>query len=337
MVKSDDDVIKEFGELVNMSATELEKWLKGKDSTSSGWTNGEGGETVGHQSGTKIVDILKRNPDKKKDKYTDDDIKHMRKVVSYNKRHLAQEEHLKQKKSKEELQKTKSYKSLKTFETTTDLTTNIPAHLRSPAGQPDASSSSSASSSNFRSDVALPTALNLGKIGTSATTASTAAAASTSNSRLSNSAEYLDSLEEGVNKTIDAEVETLLSSYKELVSLASIADKDKYRVAQEAFQTEARADIMVRSTQTLSLLSEALKLSLLLSKSLDPALNDEAVELIKSTEAEKLRCALLLGEIMGLDVGKAEDLVNDMDRTFIKTHTATEDLEDDEMEDVSAG
>ncbi|EST09156.2 Mediator complex, subunit Med22 [Kalmanozyma brasiliensis GHG001] len=318
MVKSDDDVIKEFGELVNMSATELEKWLKGKDSTSSGWTNGEGGETVGHQSGTKIVDILKRNPDKKKDKYTDDDIKHMRKVVSYNKRHLAQEEHLKQKKSKEELQKTKSYKSLKT-------------------GQPDASSSSSASSSNFRSDVALPTALNLGKIGTSATTASTAAAASTSNSRLSNSAEYLDSLEEGVNKTIDAEVETLLSSYKELVSLASIADKDKYRVAQEAFQTEARADIMVRSTQTLSLLSEALKLSLLLSKSLDPALNDEAVELIKSTEAEKLRCALLLGEIMGLDVGKAEDLVNDMDRTFIKTHTATEDLEDDEMEDVSAG
>lgn len=113
MVKSDDDVIKEFGELVNMSASELEKWLKGKDSTSSGWTNGEGGETVGHQSGTKIVDILKRNPDKKKDKYTDDDIKHMRKVVSYNKRHLAQEEHLKQKKSKEELQKTKSYKSLK--------------------------------------------------------------------------------------------------------------------------------------------------------------------------------------------------------------------------------
>lgn len=93
----------------------------------------------------------------------------------------------------------------------------------------------------------------------------------------------------------------------------------------------------VRSTQTLSLLSEALKLSLLLSKSPDPALNDEAVELIKSTEAEKLRCALLLGEIMGLDVGKAEQLVNDMDRTFIKTHTATEDPEDDEMEDVSAG
>lgn len=113
MVKSDADVIKEFNELVNMTASELEKWLKSDDSTSSGWTNGDSGETVGHNSGTKIVDILKRNPDKKKDKYTDEDIKHMRKVVSYNKRHLAQEQHLKEKKSKEELQKTKSYKSLK--------------------------------------------------------------------------------------------------------------------------------------------------------------------------------------------------------------------------------
>ncbi|CDU25030.1 uncharacterized protein SPSC_04864 [Sporisorium scitamineum] len=340
MVKSDADVIKEFNELVNMSASDLEKWLKSDDSTSSGWTNGNSGETVGHNSGTKIVDILKRNPDKKKDKYTQEDIKHMRKVVSYNKRHLAQEQHLKQKKSKEELQKTKSYKSLKN-------------------GQPD----TSAPASTFRSDVALPTALNLGKIGTSATTASTAAASAT-NSRQVNSAEYLDSLEEGVNKTIDAEIETLLSSYKELVSLATIADKDKYRIAQEAFQTEARADIMVRSTQTLSLLSEALKLSLLLSKSPDPALNDEAVELIKSTEADKLRCALLLGEIMGLDDGKAEDLVKEMDRSYVENKTEStaesstaatayqqegagvegnegeqegEELEDDDMEDVFAG
>ncbi len=114
MVKPDADVIKEFNELVNMTAPELEKWLKSDDSTSSGWTNGNSdGETVGHNSGTKIVDILKRNPDKKDDKYTDDDLKHMRKVVSYNKRHLAQEEHLKQKKSADELKQTKSYKSLK--------------------------------------------------------------------------------------------------------------------------------------------------------------------------------------------------------------------------------
>ncbi|KIS67182.1 uncharacterized protein UMAG_12297 [Mycosarcoma maydis] len=327
MVKSDADVIKEFNELVNMTASELEKWLKSNDSTSSGWTNGEGGETVGHNSGTKIVDILERNPEKNKEKYTEDDIKHMRKVVSYNKRHLAQEQHLKQKKSNEELQKTKSYKSLK-------------------SGSPD-TTWSSASSSTFRSDVALPTALNLGKIGTSATTASTAAA-SAAPTRSGDSAAYLDSLEEGVNKTIDAEVDTLLSSYKELVSLATIADKDKYRVAQEAFQSEARADIMVRSTQTLGLLSEALKLSLLLSKTADPALNTEAMHLIESTEAEKLQCAHLLSHIMQLDVRNAQHLVSHLDRALVDPTTRPEahdqsqlapnqHIPDDDMQPVSTG
>lgn len=107
--------------------------------------------------------------------------------------------------------------------TTASLTHQNPASSLAPhptAGQSDPSSS--APSTSFRSDVALPTALNLGKIGTSATTASTAAAAAT-NSRLTASTEYLDSLEESVNKTIDAEVETLLSSYKELVSLATVS------------------------------------------------------------------------------------------------------------------
>lgn len=38
---------------------------------------------VGHESGRHIVDILKRNPKKDADKYTDEDLQHMRKVVSY--------------------------------------------------------------------------------------------------------------------------------------------------------------------------------------------------------------------------------------------------------------
>ena len=41
------------------------------------------GESVGHDSGRQIVEILKANPDKEPDKYTDDQIQHMRKVVSY--------------------------------------------------------------------------------------------------------------------------------------------------------------------------------------------------------------------------------------------------------------
>jgi len=48
-------------------------------------------------------------------KYTDEDKAHMRKVVSYCKRHLAQEEHLKKEKSEEELEQSKSTRSLKNW------------------------------------------------------------------------------------------------------------------------------------------------------------------------------------------------------------------------------
>ena len=48
-------------------------------------------------------------------RYTDEDLQHMRKVVSYNKRHLAQEEKMKETKSKEELEQTKSVKSLRNW------------------------------------------------------------------------------------------------------------------------------------------------------------------------------------------------------------------------------
>ena len=41
----------EFNELVNMTAGELEEWLKQEQSESSGWEKGDGsGETVGHES-----------------------------------------------------------------------------------------------------------------------------------------------------------------------------------------------------------------------------------------------------------------------------------------------
>ena len=60
-------------------------------------------------SGRKIIDILKKNPKKAPSKYDEEDIGHMRKVVSYNKRHLAQEEKVKQNTN------SKSYKSLKNW------------------------------------------------------------------------------------------------------------------------------------------------------------------------------------------------------------------------------
>ncbi|CZT12233.1 hypothetical protein WAI453_011580 [Rhynchosporium graminicola] len=110
MVKDNETVIKEFNELVNMTALELEKWLKSEDSTGAGWSKDDGsGETIGHDSGRKIVEILKKNPERDPEGYDEEDYDHMRKVVAYCKRHLAQEE-----KAKQDTE-SKSYKSLKNW------------------------------------------------------------------------------------------------------------------------------------------------------------------------------------------------------------------------------
>lgn len=82
-MKADSQVIQEFNRLVNLDAAELERWLKTPESKNAGWTNGDSGETVGHDSGRKIVAILKANPDKDPNKYTKDQIQHMRKVAAY--------------------------------------------------------------------------------------------------------------------------------------------------------------------------------------------------------------------------------------------------------------
>ena len=60
-------------------------------------------------SGRMNIEILKKNPGMDPQKYDEDDIPHMRKVVSYNKRHLAQEGKAKQDTN------SKSYKSLKNW------------------------------------------------------------------------------------------------------------------------------------------------------------------------------------------------------------------------------
>jgi hypothetical protein len=85
-----DKVRKNFDEAVNMTATEIKKWLSSKESTAVGWKGKDGkgsGESVGHASGCRIVAILA----KKKADLSDDDYAHMRKVVGYLRRHRAQE------------------------------------------------------------------------------------------------------------------------------------------------------------------------------------------------------------------------------------------------------
>ena len=82
-----DDVRSDFAEAVNMTAAELEKWLATDESQSVGQKSGGSGESTGHESGRRIVELLRT----KKDDLTDDDLAHMRKVHGYVQRHLAQE------------------------------------------------------------------------------------------------------------------------------------------------------------------------------------------------------------------------------------------------------
>lgn len=81
-----DEIRREFSERVNMTPKELEEWLETDESQSVGQKDG-GGESTGHESGRRIVELLRTN----KDDLSDDDLAHMRKVNGYVSRHLAQE------------------------------------------------------------------------------------------------------------------------------------------------------------------------------------------------------------------------------------------------------
>ena len=76
-------IIDEFDDNVNMTRKELEEWLQTDESRSVGQGDGE---SKGHESGRRIVEIL----DKKRSDYTDDDVDHMERVNGYVKRHLGQ-------------------------------------------------------------------------------------------------------------------------------------------------------------------------------------------------------------------------------------------------------
>ncbi|MYR61550.1 DUF3140 domain-containing protein [Streptomyces sp. SID625] len=80
-----EEVGEAFRDLVNMKPAELEKWLASDASRGAG-QHQDGGESTGHASGRRIVRILKA----RKGDLSDDDYLHMRKVVGYIRRHLAQ-------------------------------------------------------------------------------------------------------------------------------------------------------------------------------------------------------------------------------------------------------
>jgi hypothetical protein len=79
------EVWDDWQEAVNMSPRQLQEWLETDESQSVGQSDA-GGEATGHRSGRRIVEILRTN----KTDLSEDDVDHMRKVVGYVHRHLAQ-------------------------------------------------------------------------------------------------------------------------------------------------------------------------------------------------------------------------------------------------------
>jgi hypothetical protein len=84
-----DTIYTDFNAAVNMPPAEIERFLDTDDSRRVGWKGEDGkgdGESVGHASGRRIVEIKH----KKKAELDDDDYAHMKKVVGYVARHSKQ-------------------------------------------------------------------------------------------------------------------------------------------------------------------------------------------------------------------------------------------------------
>ena len=88
MAEHEDDAktLKEFREAVNMTASEIERWLETDHSKEVGQKQDGEDESTGHQSGRHIAEMLHR----KQADYSTGDYAQMRRVVSYVHRHLAQ-------------------------------------------------------------------------------------------------------------------------------------------------------------------------------------------------------------------------------------------------------
>lgn len=87
MADDDEQVRDEFADAVNMTRSELSRWLETDESKSVGQKKDGAQESTGHESGRHILELLQ----KKADDLTDDDLHEMRRVTGYVKRHLAQE------------------------------------------------------------------------------------------------------------------------------------------------------------------------------------------------------------------------------------------------------
>jgi Protein of unknown function (DUF3140) len=85
MTKDTESIIRDFKQAVNMTPKQLESWLETEDSIKVGQKSGEE-ESIGHKSGKRIIELVQ----KRQSDYSEGDIAHMQKVISYVNRHSAQ-------------------------------------------------------------------------------------------------------------------------------------------------------------------------------------------------------------------------------------------------------
>ena len=77
---------REFQRLVNLTPAELRAWLKTQESREVGMVRRGETESVGRQSARRTLEILARA----EDDLDEADYAHMKKVIGYHRRHLAQ-------------------------------------------------------------------------------------------------------------------------------------------------------------------------------------------------------------------------------------------------------
>jgi hypothetical protein len=86
---NDDDrgtAYRRFRDAVNMNARQLERWLDSAQSKAVVQKRSARAESTGHQSGRRIVALLRT----KRSELTDADLSQMRRVAGYVARHMAQ-------------------------------------------------------------------------------------------------------------------------------------------------------------------------------------------------------------------------------------------------------
>ncbi|KAI5481352.1 hypothetical protein MNV49_004974 [Pseudohyphozyma bogoriensis] len=142
--------------------------------------------------------------------------------------------------------------------------------------------------SDVRKRSVLPSTLNL------LAAAQSSSAAASINDLTSD--EYLDKMEEELNRSVDKEVEGLVDGMGEIVAKGNIEGRDHHQLSLDSFQIASRTESMIRSTHTLLSLVHTLKLLHLFSDTATPTLATEkrAKELEKEIEVAKARVRALV-------------------------------------------